>query len=139
MPLRDFACEVCGRTEERFYHAQAREPLRCAGCGSDVLTMTANLASGRAKTGVFPFDVQVDGQTIRVDDIGSLRRMERTYGVLATAFSQNPNNPDSPGELPETRPGGRAYEGLRLRDYVKQRQAEGLRAAIRAVETGRYR
>lgn len=135
MPLRDFCCLACGEVQERFFHAGSVPACACGG----VLEMQPLSAGTNRKTPVFPFDVQVDGRTVRVDDIGGLRAMERQYGVMATAFSQDPSNPDSPTELPESRPGGHAYEGLRLRDYVAQRRADGRRAFIRALETGRYR
>jgi hypothetical protein len=136
MPLRDFRCESCGQEEERFYYDPTT--VVCRDCGSPAFP-TENLKSGRSKTAVFPFDLTIDGQQVTVTDIGALRAVERRFGVLATAFSQDGRDPDSPRDLPENRPGGRAYEGLRFQDHCRRVREDGIRAAVRAVETGRYR
>jgi hypothetical protein len=57
-------------------------------------------------TKAFPFvSKHIDGKgtPIEVESMVHLRRLERTYGVCLTAFSQNPGNPDSPRDLPTFR------------------------------------
>lgn len=141
MPLRDFSCAACTVQAERFYHATVGpESVACAVCGNP-MTM-ADLSAGRitGKTGVFPFVMDFgDGTKRTVESLSHLRTYEKRFGVMATTFSNHESNPDSPKDIPEYRPGGRAYEGFRFPDHVKRVREEGIRAAVRAVETGKYR
>lgn len=64
------------------------------------------------KTGVFPFaspHINGLGTPVVVENIGQLRKLEKQYGVVLSAFSQNPSNPDSIRDLPRQRVGGRDY------------------------------
>ena len=122
MPMRDFKCLVCEAPQERYYsvvdgvdHWPTCNADNCEG----ELDMTENLASGHAarKNGIFPYTtthITGDGKPVTVESLGHLRRLEKNYGVNVSGFSQNPGNPDSPRDLPEGRPGGRAYEGPRV-------------------------
>jgi hypothetical protein len=138
MPLRDFRCAACDKTSERFYHPGTAAELRCPSCGGVVEPCELSAGAAR-KTGVFPYvnpNIDGKGTPITVESLGHLRQLERQYGVVATAFTQDSN--DSPRVLPEFRPDGRAYEGERPRDaYARQRQ-EAVRRAARNMELRKY-
>lgn len=94
MPLRDFRCGSCGWTQERYFHSSGAYP-GCERCGGilDVLPLSFAV---QGKTAAFPFDcphVTGDGRPLRVESLGHLRQIERRYGVVFSAFSQNPSNP----------------------------------------------
>jgi hypothetical protein len=102
MPLRDFQCQSCHLVQERFY-GPAVTP-QCRDCGGDLDMMP--LSSTLPKTSVFPFitpHIDPDGKPMIINDIGHLRRVEKQYGVVLTAFSHNPNNPDAIRDLPRYR------------------------------------
>ena len=103
MPLRDFFCKNCDTTVE-YYYSPAVHPS-CKTCGGSV-EMTPNLASGRTKTAVFPFvtpHIDADGKPMTITDIGHLRQVERDYGVVLSAFSNEPSNSDAICDLPRYR------------------------------------
>ncbi len=140
MPLRDFRCGTCGQVQERFYHATAEAALLCDRCQSPALEKLDLSAGSARKTAIFPYQVDFgDGTKRTVDSLGHLRQLEKTFGVVSTAFSQEPSNPESPSELPRYRPNGRTYEGLDFPKHVREQRERGVREAARAIETGRYR
>lgn len=122
MPLRDVRCLACDRVEERFFHArEGIESLRCRACQSSVEQLPLSTTYGKMQT--FPFTtthLTGDSTPVTITDIGALRRLEKQYGVVVHAYSQEPGNPDSPRDLPVQRPGGRPYEG----ESLPQRAAE---------------
>lgn len=111
MPLRDFTCKQCGMKQERFFWATSGVP-NCT-CGGDLEMLPLSELGAWRKTAVFPFTtthIDGNGTPIVVEDIGHVRRLEKQYGVVLSAFSQNPNNPDHIQDLPRHRVGGREYE-----------------------------
>lgn len=112
MPLRDFVCESCQTTQERYFTTQAGPPACTCGGALTLLPLTA---SHHGTTGVFPFtSTHIDGRgtPICVESISHLRQIEKQYGVALTAFSQNASNMnDGMRDLPTHRVGGR--EGRR--------------------------
>ncbi len=138
MPLRDFECPACQSVAERFYHATQETPVTCEACGGPLTALPVSDGVSR-KTGIFPFvSTHFDGgKPVVVESLGHLRSLERHYGVLATAFSSDTG--ETPNDLPQHRPGGRAYEGLSLRQAYAERRATAIRNAVRAIETGKYR
>lgn len=141
MPLYDYTCEPCGRLDERYVPAaRVDEPQACPTCGAPQVRLPISAGTTR-KTGVFPFiSTHIDGtgQPIVVESLGHLRSLEAKYGVCATGFSQEPSNPESPRDLPEFREGGRAYEGFRFRDYVRQNREDAIKRATRNMELRKY-
>jgi ribosomal protein S27E len=110
MPLHDFSCPTCQRIEEHFHHAD--EAFTCSGCGGATQILPYGRASTQ-KSAVFPFTLtHLDGHgtPITIHDIGELRHAEQRYGVVFSAFSNNPSNPDAIPDPPRHRPGGRDYE-----------------------------
>jgi len=110
MPLRDFICTECDKTQERFYWNTEPAPTCSCGGSLDMLPLSNVI---RGKSSVFPFTsshISGDGTPITVESIGHLRQLERKFGVVLSAFSQNPNNPDHIRDLPRQRVGGREYE-----------------------------
>jgi hypothetical protein len=116
MPLRDFKCLDCGAVEEHYYSSTTESKQTCDKCGG--ATEKAPLsARAHRRSNIFPYTsthITGDGKPVTITDIGHLRSLERRYGVCVSAFSQNDNNPDSPRDLPETRPGGEEYTGPRM-------------------------
>lgn len=110
MPLRDFVCEKCGTKQERFFwNAQPYPDCTCGG----ILSMLplSEMGSYR-KTAVFPYDcphVDGTGNPVRIESMGHLRQVEKQYGVVFSAFSQNPSNPDHIKDLPRHNVGGREH------------------------------
>jgi len=138
MPLRDFACSHCGQEAEQYYHHGLSAVVRCRRCGHPVEMQELSVGTSR-KTGVFPFvSTSIDGMgtPVVVESLQHLRALERRYGVVATAFSQE--SEDSPRDLPEFRAGGRAYEGERPQQAYAERRREAVRRAIRNMELRRY-
>jgi len=110
MPLRDFTCTQCSKKQERFYWNAGAVPTCACGGSLDLLPLSNALPG---KSAVFPFTsphISGDGTPVTVESIGHLRQLERKYGVVLSAFSQNPNNPDHIRDLPRQRVGGREYE-----------------------------
>lgn len=110
MPLRDFTCKQCGMTQERFYWASSGIPS-CT-CGGELDMLPLSELGSRYRSGVFPFTsphISGDGTPVTVESIGHLRKIEKQYGVVLSAFSQNPSNPDHIRDLPRHRVGGREY------------------------------
>jgi hypothetical protein len=109
MPLRDFTCKKCGKTQERFYWASKGIPdCECGG----ILEMLPLTNDVRGKTGIFPYTcthVDGNGTPITIESLGHLRKVEKQYGVVFSAFSQNRNNPDHIRDLPRHKVGGREY------------------------------
>lgn len=109
MPLRDFTCEKCGKQQERFFwNASATPDCDCGGILQ--LLPLSNVITG--KTGVFPFTsphISGDGSPVVVESMGHLRQIEKQYGVVLSAFSQNRNNPDHITDLPTHRVRGREH------------------------------
>jgi len=141
MPLHDYECG-CGVVEERYVHStQLGETQTCAACGASMTRLLYTDGWSR-KTGVFPFtSTHIDGtgKPIVVESLGHLRSLEATYGVLATAFSQDPSNSlETPKELPQFREGGRKFEGFSLPQYVAQQRGERLQRALRNMELRKY-
>lgn len=109
MPLRDFSCEACGLTQERYYGPGVDPACACGG-RLEMLPLSARIS----KTAVFPYvhpHLTGDGKPVVVESLGHLRALERKYGKVVHAFSQD--SVDSPRDLPEERPGGREWEGDR--------------------------
>ena len=89
----------------------------CTLCGADVQIgqWPAEMCRGRSinhgpltatKTSVFPFDtfhIAADGRPMTITDIGHLRRVERAYGVVLSAFSNEPSNPSNIKDPPRYR------------------------------------
>lgn len=116
MPLRDFKCLSCGKTQERYYKVvdgqEGVPPCFDEECGGELEKQP--LSAAISKSAVFPYTtkhITGDGRPVTVESLGHLRTLERRYGVCVSGFSQNPGNPDSPRDLPRGRPGGREYEG----------------------------
>lgn len=64
------------------------------------------------KTSVFPYEcthVDGTGKPVVIESLGHLRKIEKQYGVVFSAFSQNRNNPDAIRDLPRHKVGGREY------------------------------
>lgn len=117
MPLRDWLCTSCDTVSERYYEVVDKEIITpictCNDKTSSMKMMPLNAGQILGKTAIFPYStthLTGDGKPITVSSLSQLRRIERQYGVCSTAFSQEPNNPDSPAELPVGRPGGREFE-----------------------------
>lgn len=102
MPLRDYQCNDCHESQERFY-SPAVTP-RCRTCGGE-LTMLP-LSARIPKTGTFPFStthIDPDGKPMIIESLGHLRHIEKEYGVVLSAFSQEPHNLDPIRDLPRYR------------------------------------
>lgn len=59
-----------------------------------------------AKTSAFPFDTpHISGKNMTIESMGHLRKVERDYGVVLTAFANNPSNwtDNLKGDLPKYR------------------------------------
>jgi hypothetical protein len=112
MPLRDFHCPACDLDVEHYF---ARDPAEavCDQCHGPLLLLPLSFSRAAAgKTGVFPYTTtHLDGHgtPITIESLGHLRSLERRYGVVVHAFSQD--SVDSPRDLPRHRVGGRDYEG----------------------------
>lgn len=141
MPLYDYRCEDCGTEDERYVAVRAlADEQYCRKCGYVATRQPYGNGVSR-KTAVFPFtSTHIDGtgKPIVVESLGHLRRLESTYGVMATAFSQEPNNQDTPRDLPEFREGGRAFEGERPRDAYARQRKEAVARAVRNMELRKY-
>lgn len=110
MPLRDFTCPACQTMRERYYNSTDALPV-CYDCGGELVMQSLSVSYG--KTGIFPYTtthISGDGSPVTVESLGHLRSLEKRYGVMVHAFSQNPSNSDSPRDLPRHRPGGRESE-----------------------------
>ena len=106
MPLRDFKCKSCEMTQERYYTTATLPVCTCGGT-LEVLPLST---STHRKTGIFPFTsphIDGTGKPITVESIGHLRQIERQYGVVLSAFSQEPSNSDPIKDPPRHRIGGR--------------------------------
>lgn len=79
--------------------------VRCEKCGAELEIGMFPFCRGRevdhgpvpSKTSVFPFEarhVTPDGKPIVINDIAHLRKVEREYGVVLTAFSREKGNWD---------------------------------------------
>jgi hypothetical protein len=109
MPRRDFEFEACGVHQERYYCVDALT-LTCK-CGQP-LTMLERSDEGsrriKSKMGAFPFTtnhIDSQGRPMTIESLGHLRQVERDYGVVLSAFSQEPSNLD-PIKNPPTYRGG---------------------------------
>lgn len=140
MPLYDYECGDCGKVEERYVAVRDYADKQYCSCGYSTTRQPFGAGTSR-KTGVFPFtSTHIDGtgQPIVVESLGHLRSLESKYGVMATAFSQDPHNQDAEVALPEFREGGRKYEGFSLPKYVVQQRAERIQRAVRNMELRKY-
>jgi hypothetical protein len=135
MPLRDFNCKACEiRGEEHYYQVRdgVESPVKCK-CGG--IMEKGELSTSYAKTAIFPYTtthISGDGKPVTVESIGHLRSLEKRYGVSVSGFSQNPNNPDSPRDLPEQRPGGEEYRGPREATKKPERATTSTRDTVAA-------
>lgn len=110
MPLRDFACKSCGAQQERFFWASSNVPA--CKCGGELDMLPLGASGAFIKTSVFPYEcphVDGTGKPVMIESLGHLRRIEKQYGVVFSAFSQNRNNPDAIRDLPRHKVGGREY------------------------------
>lgn len=110
MPLRDFECVLCGAVQERYYQSMEKLPP-CSVCHGPL--NPGELSTSFAKTGVFPYTtthLTGDGKPVTIESLGHLRSLERQYGVVVHAFSNEPSNQSTPRDLPRHRPNGREYE-----------------------------
>jgi hypothetical protein len=108
MPLRDFTCKQCNARQERFYWASAGIPA-CT-CGGELDMLPLDQLGTYRKTSIFPYDcphVDGTGKPITIESLSHLRQVEKQYGVVFSAFSQNPSNPDHIKDLPQHRVAGR--------------------------------
>lgn len=102
MPLRDYVCTNCGQHQERFYWVSGELPECKCGGKLDMLPLSTTYSKSR----VFPFTtphIDARGRPIVVEDIGHLRRLERQYGVVLSAFANEPSNPDNIKDPPQYR------------------------------------
>lgn len=102
MPLRDLECRRCKHVAEYFFWASLGPPEQC-DCGGDLIMLPLAAQPNDVRNGkVFPFittHITADGSPIEVTDINHVRRLERDYGVVLTAFSNNhamDSIPDAP-------------------------------------------
>jgi hypothetical protein len=101
MPLRDFQCDSCGGTQERFYWATQGTP-RCT-CGGALTQLPLSEGVFR-KTNVFPYVLtHLDGKgtPIEIQSLAHLRQLEKQHGVVVHGFSND--SLDSPRDLPRFR------------------------------------
>jgi len=95
--------------QERFYHVPQEAPQypACAQCGG-TLTLLERSNEGGRFTSVFPFTtthIDAKGRPITVESMGHLRKLEKEYGVVLSAFSNEVNNSVDgiKGDLPRYR------------------------------------
>lgn len=113
MPVYVRACtnEEC-RHEFEVYRriAERLDPAACPRC--EATTENVFRPGGAPKTGIFPYvNPHLTGSgPVVVESLAHLRALERRYGVVASAFSQNTSNQiDNIKNLPVYRPGGRGW------------------------------
>lgn len=99
-------CEGCGDRSRQVYYYQEPERNRvlCV-CGGTLL-----MEPDRHRThNVFPHvNPHLTGEgPVAVESLSHLRKLEKQYGVVVHAFSQD--SVDSPGQLPDFRPKGRHW------------------------------
>lgn len=95
--------------------------MNCDRCGIELIIGMFPFCKGSAadhgavysKTAGFPFTVNhVDGKPMQINDLQHLRKVEKQYGVVFSAFSKsNERDLDPIKDLPRYRPNGREYEG----------------------------
>jgi hypothetical protein len=95
--------------------------MNCERCGTQLEIGMFPFCKGNAadhgtiysKTAGFPFTVNhVDGKPMVINDLQHLRKVEKQYGVVFSAFSKsNVNDLDPLKDVPRYRPNGREYEG----------------------------
>lgn len=96
------------------------DPIYCEKCGTELLVGMYPYCKGTpdghgsvyAKTAGFPFETtHVDGSKMVINDLQHLRKVEKQYGVVFSAFSKsNINDLDPLRDVPRYRPNGRDYE-----------------------------
>ena len=94
--------------------------LKCEKCGVELQIGMYPFCKGQesdhgtvySKTAGFPFTVNhVDGKPMVIESLHHLRKVERQYGVVFSAFSKaNERDVDPIKDLPRYRPNGREYE-----------------------------
>lgn len=95
--------------------------MNCDRCGIELLVGMFPFCKGNqadhgtvySKTAGFPFVCpHVDGKPMVINDLQHLRKVEKQYGVVFSAFSKsNERDVDPIKDLPRYRPNGREYEG----------------------------
>lgn len=103
MPTYSRQCPACQHEFDDFCTVSVRDrEVRCEKC--DTPTERVWRPGGARKTGIFPYvttHLTGDGKPIEIESLAHLRRLERQYGVKATAFSDHRSNWDD--ALPQSR------------------------------------
>jgi putative FmdB family regulatory protein len=106
MPLFDYECSGCGSVREVLVRDGHEPDHACQNCSTGQMQRLPYSAGRRGKSSVFPFDnphISADGTPVTITDIGHLRRLERQFGVVLSAFSNEPHNLDPIRDLPRYR------------------------------------
>jgi predicted nucleic acid-binding Zn ribbon protein len=94
VPLHDFKCLQCGLMQERFHHADPTD-ISCATCSGRLELLERSDEGNRFKSAVFPFvtkHIDSKGRPMTIESMGHLRQVEKDYGVVLSAFSNELNN-----------------------------------------------
>lgn len=99
-------CPSCDKTAENVQCSMYDIP-KCECGGERFLT-----SSRMGRSTMFPFTLNhVDGKPMTIESLHHLRQVEKSYGVVFSAFNKdNVNDVDPIRNPPRYRPNGRDYE-----------------------------
>jgi len=104
MPLFEYACTRCGYEAEHYVPHSTSDAPGCAACGEPMVKLPPR--TRLLSSSVFPFTTtHIDplGREMTITSMDHLRRVERQYGVVLSAFSNDPSNPDAIKDPPRYR------------------------------------